>query len=120
MSTYAWRQYAPPGEYEFLTYAIIVQSVLIHLNTHCSGLPAGAFRESRISANDLFQFSPRRRAMKAAILAAHLTPRNELLLFNCFGPQYVAVTGNVLSLEWLRTGRVRDNLERVFGVKVQE
>lgn len=88
-------------------------------NAHCSGLPAGAFRESRISANELFQFSPRRHAMKAAILAAHLTPRSELLLFNCFGPRYVAVAGHVLSLEWLRTGRVRDNLERVFGVKVQ-
>lgn len=120
VSTYGWRQYAPPGDYEFLTYAIIVQSVLIHLNAHCAGLPAGAFRESRISVNDLFQFSPRRNAMKAVILAAHLDPRGELLLFNCFGPEYVAAAGNVLTLDWLRTGRVHDNLERVFRVKVPE
>lgn len=119
VSTYGWRRYAPPGEYEFLTHAVIVQSVLIHLNAHCAGLPAGAFRESRVSANDLFEFSPRRHALKAAILAAHLNRRGQLLLFNCFGPQYVAVAGDVLTLDWLRTGRVRDNLERAFGVKIQ-
>lgn len=118
VSTHAWRQYAPPSEYEFVTHAVIVQSVVIHLNAHCTGLPVGAFRESRVSVNDLFQFTPRRHAMKAAILAAHLDRRGELLLFNCFGPEYVAVVGNLLALDWLRTGRVRDNLERAFKVKV--
>lgn len=118
VSTHTWRQYAPPGEYEFLAHAVIVQSVVIHLNAHCSGLPAGSFRESRVSVNDLFQFTPRRHAMKAAILAAHLDRRGELLLFNCFGPEYVSVAGNLLSLDWLRTGRVRDNLERAFRLKV--
>jgi hypothetical protein len=118
VSTHRWRDYAPPGEYEFLTHAVIVQSLVIHLNAHCAGLPAGAFRESRVAVNELFQFAPRRHAMKAAILAAHLDRRSELLLFNCFGPEYVGVAGSVLSLDWLRTGRVRDNLERAFGVKV--
>jgi hypothetical protein len=56
--------------------------------------------------------------MKAAILAAHLDRKSELLLFNCFGPEYVGVVGTVLSLDWLRTGRVRDNLDRAFRVKV--
>jgi hypothetical protein len=118
VSTHAWRQYAPPGEYEFITHAVIVQSVVIHLNAHCAGLPAGAFRESRVSVNDLFQFTPRRHAMKAAILAAHLDRRGELLLFNCFGPEYVAVVANLLALDWLRAGRVRENLERAFKVKI--
>jgi hypothetical protein len=118
VSTHGWRRYAPPGEYEFLTYAVIVQSLVIHLNAHCAGLPAGAFRESRVAVNELFQFMPRRHAMKAAILAAHLDRTSELLLFNCFGPEYVGVVGNVLSLEWLRTGRVQDNLQRAFAVKI--
>jgi hypothetical protein len=96
-----------------------VQGVLIHLSAHCGGLPAGAFRESRVSTNDLFQFSPRRRALKAAILAAHLSRRGEELLFNCFGPEYVAATSTLLTLDWLRGGRVRDNLERAFGVRLQ-
>lgn len=118
VSTHAWRQYAPPGEYEFITHAVIVQSVVIHLNAHCTGLPSGAFRESGVSVNDLFQFTPRRQAMKAAILAAHLDRRGELLLFNCFGPEYVAVVADLLALDWLRTGRVRENLERAFKVKI--
>jgi hypothetical protein len=118
VSTHAWKQYAPPGEYEFLAHAVIVQSVVIHLNAHCAGLPVGAFRESRVSVNDLFQFTPRRHAMKAAILAAHLDRRGELLLFNCFGPEYVSVASNLLSLDWLRSGRVRDNLERAFRIKI--
>jgi hypothetical protein len=118
VSTHGWRRYAPPGEYEFLTHAVIVQSLVIHLNAHCAGLPAGAFRESRVAVNELFQFAPRRHAMKAAILAAHLDRTSELLLFNCFGPEYVGVVGRVLSLEWLRTGRVRDNLQRAFAVKI--
>jgi hypothetical protein len=118
VSTHTWKQYAPPGEYEFLTHAVIVQSVVIHLNAHCAGLPAGAFRESRVSVNDLFQFTPRRHAMKAAILAAHLDRRGELLLFNCFGPEYAGVVGQLLSLDWLRAGRVRDNLERAFRIKI--
>jgi hypothetical protein len=118
VSTHAWRQYAPPTEYEFVTHAVIVQSVVIHLNAHCTGLPVGAFRESRVSVNDLFQFTPRRHAMKAAILAAHLDRRGELLLFNCFGPEYVSVVTNLLALDWLRAGRVRENLERAFRVKI--
>ena len=118
VSTHAWRRYAPPGEYQFLTHAVIVQSVVIHLNAHCAGLTTGAVRESRVSVNDLFQFTPRRHAMKAAILAAHLDRRGELLLFNCFGPEYVSVAGNLLSLDWLRAGRVQNNLERAFRVKV--
>ena len=118
VSTHAWNRYAPPGEYEFLAHAVIVQSVVIHLNAHCAGLPGGAFHESRVSVNDLFQFTPRRHAMKAAILAAHLDRRGELLLFNCFGPEYASVASQLLSLDWLRGGRVRDNLERAFRVKI--
>jgi len=118
VSTYGWRQYAPPGDYEFLVYAIIVQSVRIHLNAHCTGLPAATFRESRVSVNNLFEFSGRRTAMKAVILAAHLNRRVELLSFNCFGPEYAPVAGNALTLDWLCTGRVHDNLDRVFRVKL--
>ena len=118
VSTYGWRNYAPPSVYKFLAHAVIVQSMVIHLTAHCSGLPAEAFKESRISHNDLFQFSPRRRALRSAILAAHLSRPGEHLLFNCFGAEYLATASNVVTLDWLRTGRVRDNLEKTFGIKL--
>jgi len=118
VSTFRWEQYAPPSTYEFLAYSIIVQSILIHLNAHCKGLPENAFKESRIAYGDLFQFSPRRQAMKATILAAHLSRKGEELLFNCFGVEYLSICSNLLTLEWLRSKRVFENLEKSFGVRL--
>jgi len=112
-----WKDYAPPSEYEYLSYSLIVQSTLIHLNRNCSGLPDRAFQESRLSYGDLFEFTPRRNEMKAAILAAHLSPRGQEFLANCFGLEYMNTCNRLLSLDWLRTGRVRENLEKNFGVK---
>lgn len=117
ISTFEWNQYAPPNVYEFLTYSTIVQSILIHLNAHCTGLPEKAFTASRVSYGDLFQFSPRRRAMKATILASHLNRRGEELLFNCFGVEYMSICSNLLTLEWLHSKKITENLEKSFGVK---
>jgi hypothetical protein len=116
ISTYGWKELAPPSVYEFLAHAVIVQSVLIHLNYSGGGLPRNAFRESRVSSNDLFQFTPRRFAMKAAILAARLSPRGEELLFNAFGAEYLGLCSELLRLDWLHSKRVEDNLRNVFGV----
>jgi hypothetical protein len=99
-------------------HALIVQSILIHLNANAAGLPAGAFRESRTSVGELFQFSPRRQEMKAAILAPHLTPEARELLLNSFGVEYLSICENMLSLDWLRAPRVTQNLEKSFGVKL--
>jgi len=116
VSTYSWQEYAPPSIYDFLAYSVLVQSILIHLNTHCTGLPAAAFRESRVAYGDLFQFTPRRTALKAAILAAHLSPGGEELLLNCFGGDYMARVGALLSLDWLHSGAVPTNLRKAFRV----
>jgi len=118
ISTNEWNNYAPPSVYEFLAHSIIVQSILIHLNAHAGGLPQGAFRESRVSYNDLFQFTPRRFAMKAAIPAAHLSPAGEELLFNDFGAEYVKLCSDLLRLDWLHSQNVTGNLERIFKVKL--
>jgi hypothetical protein len=118
ISTFRWQQqYAPPSIYEFLTHSIIVQSILIHLNAHCKGLPKEAFKEGRSAYGGLFQFSPSRNAMKAVILAAHLNPEGEELLFNCFGVEYMSICSNLLTLDWLHSQKVTENLEKVFGVK---
>jgi hypothetical protein len=113
-----WKDYAPPSIYVYLTYSLIVQSTLIHLNTSCSGLPAEAFQQSRLSYGDLFEFIPRRNQMKAAILAANLSPRGQELLTNCFGLEYMNTCNRLLSLDWLHSGRIHDNLEQNFGIKL--
>lgn len=111
-----WQNYRPPSTYDYLSYSMIVQSTLIHLNNTCSGVPQGAYQQSRLSYGDLFEFIPRRNEMKAAILAAHLSPKGQELLANCFGLEYMNICNQLLSLDWLHSGRVHDNLEKNFGV----
>lgn len=113
-----WKAYEPPSIYLYLTYSLIVQSTLIHLNGNCSGLPADAFQQSRLSYGDLFEFTPRRNQLKAAILAAHLSPKGQELLANCFGLEYMNTCNRLLSLDWLRSGRIHDTLEQNFGIKL--
>jgi hypothetical protein len=117
ISTFGWQEYAPPSTYDYLAYSVIVQSILIHLNTHCTGLPPAAFRESRVAYGDLFQYTPRRTALKAAILAAHLSPKGEELLLNCFGVDYMTRVASLLSLDWLHSGKVPANLRKAFRVE---
>jgi hypothetical protein len=113
-----WKDFEPPSTYVYLAYSLIVQSTMIHLNRNCSGLPTGAFQQSRLSYGDLFEFIPRRNQMKAAILAAHLSPGGQELLANCFGLEYMNTCNRLLSLDWLQSGRVHDNLEKNFGIKL--
>jgi hypothetical protein len=118
ITTADWKPYIPPSQYEYLVYSVLTQSIVLHLNTQCSGLPAAAFRESREGFGDLFEFSPRRYAMRPAILAAHLSPPQEETLLNCFGAEYMKATSSLLTLEWLRSDTVRRNLARSFLVKL--
>lgn len=118
ISTYRWQNYQPPSVYEFLVYSVIVQSLVIHLNEHCKGLPEGAFHEERIAYGDLFQFSPKRREMKSVILASHLSPAGEELLFNCFGPEYLSTASKLLTLDWLHSPKVTQNLAKSFKVQL--
>ncbi len=120
ISTDDWKPLAPPSIYEYLAYSVVTQGIVIHLNGQCSGLPAGSFRESRVGFGDLFEFTPRRYAMKPAILAARLTPAQEELLLNCFGAEYVTTAARLLSLDWLRSDAVMKNLERSFSIRLDE
>lgn len=110
-------RYAPLTPYEFLAYTIVVQSVVIHLD-RTGGLPADAFAPESASAGGVFQFAPDPDAVKAAILAARLSPDEELLIFNRFGPEYASVCAQLLSLDWLYADRVKANLARAFGVNL--
>ena len=120
ISSFNWELFSPPSVYEYLAYSIIVQSILIHLNCHCSGLPKDAFRESPVGYGDLFQFVPQRNAIKAQILAAHLNERGQQLILNCFGAKYLSVCSQLLNLEWLHSERVVKNLEEAFKVKLEK
>ena len=116
ISTFGWKK--PPSVYEFLTYATVIQSILIHLDAHCKGIPENAYKESRIAHGGLFQFSPRRQAIKPAILAAHLNRKGEELLLNCFGVEYMSICSKLLTLDWIYSKKVTENLEKSFGTKL--
>lgn len=116
ISVDGWSRYAPPSVYEYLDYAVIMQSVLIHLNGQCGGLPKGAFARSRVGHGGLFQFAPRRRAMKAEVLAASVEPHDQELLLNCFGVDFLTTSSSLLTLDWLHSKEVSGNLRRAFDV----
>jgi hypothetical protein len=118
ITTADWKRYAPPSMYEYLTYLLLVQSIAMHLNTQCSGLPDSAFMESRTAFGDALASTPSRYAMKAEVLAAHLLPRQKELLLNCFGADYLNSATTLLSMDWLRSGTVVETLERDFGVRL--
>ncbi len=56
--------------------------------------------------------------MKSVILAAHLSPKGEELLLNCFGVEYMSICSNLLTLEWLHSQKVIGNLQKAFDVKL--
>lgn len=101
--------------YEYLMYNVILQSILIHMDS-TGGLPEAAFARRTGSEGGLFEFRPTRSAFKASLLAAKLTPREESLLFNRFGARYMNAARDVLSLAWLHSPRVAGNLKKHFEV----
>ncbi len=109
--------YGPLTTYEYLAYCIVVQSMLLHLDMN-GGLPADAFAPGSASRGDVFQFAPERDTLKSTILAAKLSPQEESLIFNRFGPEYLGVCSNLISLDWLYSTRVRTNLSKIFGVNL--
>ena len=56
--------------------------------------------------------------MKSVILASHLSPDGEELLFNCFGPEYLSTASKLLTLDWLHAPKVTQNLARGFNVQL--
>ncbi len=119
VSTDRWNRDLPPSIYEYLMHAIIVQAILIHLESNGGALPEGAFKEGRTSYGGLFQFSPRRYAMRPAVLAAHLNPEGQQLLFNRFGADYMSTCANLVTLEWMHSERISKNLKASFKVDLE-
>jgi hypothetical protein len=117
ITTRDWRSYCAPSLYEYLAYTLILQGVLIHLDAHCGGIPPRPSETEGVLHGNVFEYQPRREAMKAAILSGHLGPEDERLLLNCLGPQYMETTAKLLRLDWLRTDPVRGNLRTVYGVE---
>ena len=111
-----WKRYAEPSIYDYLAYSIVIQSILIHLDSQCAD-----FREQHsataITRGDIFEFQPGPRLMQASVLSAHLSRPMEELLFNCFGPAYAADAGRLLSLEWLHDERVQRNLGSALAAR---
>jgi hypothetical protein len=117
ISTYEWNDvFSPPTIYEYLAYSLIQQSILIHLNSSTTGLPMGSFKDRFYSHGDLFESYPERNAIKATMLAARLSPKGEELLLNSFGLSYMQICAELLTLQWLKSGEVNENLKRCFGV----
>lgn len=108
--------YAPITTYEYLAYSVVVQSIMLHLDAHGRGVPEDLFVPSTTSHGGVFQFAPVKQAMKCSILSAHLSPAEEELLFNRFGPGYMSSCSDLLKLEWLYSDRVSGNLAELFGV----
>lgn len=115
ISTFKWNEfYAPPSIYEYLAYSVIAQAITIHLNEHGESL----MRRKNAYYGDWLEFASRRNAIRAEILAAHLSRDGENLLMNCFGAEYMTTSSKLLRLDWLRSERVIKNLEKHFNVKL--
>lgn len=109
--------YAPFTDYEFLMYNVVVQSTIIHLDQHAA-LPPGAFKNRNATQGGVFQFNPRKDALKSTILAASLSPAEEELLLNEFGPEYLRSTKELLSMRWLYSQQVTNDLKTFYDVKL--
>jgi hypothetical protein len=106
---------APITNYEYLAYMTVLQSMLIQLDAH-GAIPTDAFAPSATSSGSTFEFAPSREMFKASMLAPRLSPAQEALIFNRFGPSYLGVCSQLLSLDWLYAPHVRENLSKLFGV----
>jgi hypothetical protein len=118
VTTSDWGGPGSAGVVEFLAYALVVQSLMIHMQAYC-GLaqpPVGA--PEGVVIGNVFDLQPGFNAMRAAVLTGHLSPRDERRLLNCFGPEYMRTATALLSLGWLRSPPVSKNLLDVYGVKL--
>jgi hypothetical protein len=88
--------------------------MLIQLDAS-GGRPADAFEPSTSSRGGVFEFVPGRDMLEAAILAPRLSPEQEALIFNRFGPSYLRVCFDLLSLDWLYAPRTKQKL-KLFSV----
>ncbi len=105
--------------YEFLAYALIVQSTAVHLEEHCGGMERPLLDPSQRSTGDVLQLSFPLASFKGSMLAARLSADDQELLLRCFGPGYLSDVMALLDLKWLREGEVAKNLARHFGTDLK-
>jgi hypothetical protein len=129
ISTADWAGETMPGVLDYLVYTLTLQAIVTHLDLHCPGHGLTAESDSDLArqrtdaqaqevvSGNVFEFAPRREALRGAILAGRLGPEDELRLLNCFGPDYMRTAGMLLGLDWLHAPRVRENLEKAYGVR---
>lgn len=109
--------YLPLTDYEFVMHSLIVQAMVIHLDTH-GGLPPTFYEQRPISGGSVFDFQPDPQSIKSVILTSQLRPDEEALLLNRFGPEYLQTCKSLLSLDWMRSPQVAGTLRKVFEVKL--
>lgn len=113
-----WGGPGQPGAVEYLAYALVVQSVMIHMQAHCGFLQPPTGAPEGVVVGNVFDLQPGLDAMRAAVLTGHFSPDDERQLLNCFGPEYMRTAVSLASLDWLRAGPVRETLHQVYGVEL--
>ena len=111
-----WGGPGQAGAIEYLAYALVVQSVMIHMQDHCGFVQPPAGATEGVVVGNVFDLQPGIDAMRAAVLTGHFSPDDERQLLNCFGPEYMRTAVSLGSLDWLRAGPVRETLQQVYGV----
>ncbi len=104
--------------YQYLLYELITQGIVIHLEAYCGGLKPRESERTGQTRGEILEFAAEASAVRAAVLAARLSPAVEERLFNCLGPEYTHNVLELLRLEWLRAERVRRNLKTFYGVDI--
>ena len=107
---------APLNRYDFLAYCLIVQGIAIHVDTHCGGTGQDGWGQNKSSSGDVLTLAAPLAGFKGTILAGRLSPHDREVLLHCFGPDYLRDSTELLTLDWLHTGRVAENLEHNYGV----
>ena len=117
ISTRDREAYAPLTDYEFVMHSLVVQAIVIHLDTH-GGLPPTFFENRLHSRGSVFDFQQDPQLLKSVILTSQLRPDEESLLLNRFGPEYLQTCRSLLSLDWMRSPQVAKTLQNVFNIKL--
>lgn len=118
VTTSDWGGPGSAGSIEYLAYALVVQSVMIHMQAHCGFAQPPAGAPEGVVVGNVFDLQPGIDAMRAAVLTGHFSREDERRLLNCFGPEYMRTAVSLSSLGWLRSAPVRDNLRKVYGVEL--
>ena len=113
-----WGGPGSAGSIEFLAYALIVQSVMIHMQAYCGLTQPPAGGPEGVVVGNVFDLQPGLDAMRAAVLTGHFSREDERRVLNCFGPEYMRTAISLVSLGWLRSPPVRENLKRIYGVEL--